>query len=165
MTNKTIMALGLLVVAAGAGAAEGPTEDQVRDAIERQRVAAEQANFENWSAGFDEDTAIILDMDPLPERGQREMNLDTFRQVAPLGIAGLENPSVRATVESIQPMADSDDLQAIYVIALESDLLGMRMEEVTRVKAVFALKSGQLVLRRYEENVLRAGPIKAAAAQ
>lgn len=150
----------LLTISNMAIAEGGPTEAQVREAVEQARVALEAGDFEAWAQYFTEDSEIIMDMDPLPERGQRELDYETFLGVGNISLNGLENAAARQDIESLERDPETGDLLLTLVTTLESDLLGMRMEDVTRSETRYALHEDKLTVLSYSEEVLRAGPVQ-----
>lgn len=150
----------LLIIANVAIAEGGPTEAQVHEAVEQARLALEAGDFPAWAQYFTEDSDIIMDMDPLPERGQRELDYDTFLGVGKISLNGLENPAVTQEIESLERDPETGDLLLTLVTKLESDLLGMRMEDVTRSETRYALQEDKLIVLSYSEEVLRAGPVQ-----
>ena len=157
---RHLMAASLLLVSVLAVAGAGPDEQQVRQAIDEARQAIEAGDVQAWAVHFDEDSAITMDMDPVVGRGTRELDYDTFMRVASVGIQGLENPEVIQSIESLQADPETGDMLLVLVTTVRSDLLGLRMEEVTRSETRYDLKDGQLHVREYAEEVLSSGPVQ-----
>lgn len=159
--NRLLLLVLLPVVAV---AAPGPDEAQVRAALEAYKVALEQSDFDAWSVHFDEDSIISMDMDPVPERGVRELTYEQFQQVAKIGVVGLENPTVTQQVGPLRRDADSGDVMVTVTTRIESDLMGMRMEKVTAADIRYNQVNGALHIVSYAEEVLRSGTAPPPAA-
>lgn len=157
---RILLAASLFLISAAVAAQSGPDESKVREAVAAARQAIEAGDFAAWAVHFDEDSAITMDMDPVVGRGQREMDYVTFMRVGSLGIQGLENPEVTQTIESLERDPDTGDLLLVLTTRVLSDLLGMRMEEVTRSEIRYHLKDGELHVAAYSEEVLSSGPLQ-----
>lgn len=159
--NRFLMLVVLAPTAALA--ADGPDERLVREALAAYAVALEQADFASWARHFDEHSAITMDMDPVPERGTRELTYEQFQQVAKIGVEGLENAAVAQEIAELQRDPDSGDVLVTVTTRIESDLMGMRLEKVTEADIRYNLVGGQLHIVSYEEEVLRSGPLPPSA--
>ena len=157
---RRLLVVFLLLAAFPVAAQTGPDEALVRQAVVDAREAIESADVEAWAQHFDQDSAITMDMDPLVGRGQRELDYDTFLRVASVGIKGLENPEVVQTIESLVRDEETGDMLLVLRTSIRSDLLGMRMEEVTRSKTRYGVRDGQLHVISYTEEVVSSGPVQ-----
>ena len=157
---RNLFAVFLFLAAFPAVAQNGPDEAQVRQAVQDAKAAIVAADVEAWAQYFNEDSAITMDMDPVVGRGKRELDYATFLRVASVGIEGLENPEVVQTIESLERDEDTGDMLLVLQTSIRSDLLGMRMEEVTRSETRYGLLDGELRVVSYTEEVLSSGPIQ-----
>ncbi len=135
----------VMLLSAGSSFAEPRiTEAGLRNVSEELVRAMEENDFSVISKYLHPTSRIIIDLDPTPGQGQKEISYDDYMPLAEMGMAMMADAKISNEILSIEIDCERNQGTIEEKTTVTANIMGVHVNEVTITTSVYGVIDGDI---------------------